>query len=251
MADKLVQIADGFWNIRGSFKIALLDIGTQASLVRLASGRFVLLGGYTLRGAVLEQVEALTDKLQAIDAVVHLHPFHTVHVKPLHAQLPDARLYGTARHVDKAPELPWEDLRADDPELCELFGGEFWFTVPRGLRLVTPDPKVHAGSVLALHRPSRTLHVDDTLTHISLPLVGGLRFHPTSGKALEERAGAAEDFRQWAEELATACADVDHLVTAHMRTLPDLQGPDQIGTAVRTALSKLDGSLHRHARRWG
>lgn len=44
MADRIVEISEDFWNIRGSFKIGgLLDIGTQASLARLGDGRYVLL----------------------------------------------------------------------------------------------------------------------------------------------------------------------------------------------------------------
>jgi hypothetical protein len=40
----IITVAEGFWNFRGSFRIAgILDVGTQAALVRLASGRYVLL----------------------------------------------------------------------------------------------------------------------------------------------------------------------------------------------------------------
>ena len=51
MANDILQVADDFWNIRGSFRIAgLIDVGTQASLVRLANGNFVFLGAYSLVG---------------------------------------------------------------------------------------------------------------------------------------------------------------------------------------------------------
>jgi hypothetical protein len=252
VADRLVDVVDGFWNIRGSFRIAVvLDIGTQASLVRLASGRFVLLGGYTLAGAVRDRVWALTDGGAAIDAVIHLHPFHTVHVAPLHAQLPHAALYGTARHVRRAPDLPWQELRAEDPAMNELFDGELAFTVPDGLHLVPEDGRVHASSVLALHRPSRALHVDDTLTYVGLPLIGGLAFHPTVSRALEQRAGAAVAFQAWAEGLIAMCDGVDHLCTAHLRPLPPIEGSPAIAAAIRKALTKLEPALRTHAARWG
>ena len=71
MADRLVQIADGFWNVRGSFKVAgLLDVGTQMSLVRRQSGDFILLDSYTLRGEVQQQLLALTEQGRAIHAVL-------------------------------------------------------------------------------------------------------------------------------------------------------------------------------------
>jgi hypothetical protein len=44
MTGQLIHVADNFWNIRGSYRIGgVIDVGTQASLVRLANGKFVLL----------------------------------------------------------------------------------------------------------------------------------------------------------------------------------------------------------------
>jgi hypothetical protein len=61
MSGQFIRVSEGFWNIRGSFKIAgVIDVGTQASLVRLTSGKFVLLDSYTLSGAVKRQVNELT-----------------------------------------------------------------------------------------------------------------------------------------------------------------------------------------------
>lgn len=106
-SDRIIEVGDRFWNIRGSFKIGFLDIRTQASLVRLSSGGFALLDAYTLQGDVEREVRQLTDGGAAIKAVINLHPFHTVHVKRVAEQLPDATFYGTARHVEKAPEVRW------------------------------------------------------------------------------------------------------------------------------------------------
>lgn len=253
MADTLVPITEGFWNLRGSFKLGgVLDIGTQASLVRLASGRFVLLDAYTLQGPILDQVWDLTDGGAAIDAVVNLHPFHTVHVKRVHGQLPHARWYGTARHHAKAPDVPWRDTLCEDPALSAQFDGEFRFSVPAGLDLVPDNPNVHTSSVLALHRPTRVLHVDDTLGFNKLPLVGGLAIHPALPKALSKRAGAAAAFRSWANgELLELCAQADHLCTAHMGALPPHQGSAAITAAVRAAVAKVEGAVAKHERRWG
>jgi hypothetical protein len=61
MSEKIVKIADDFWNIRGEFKIGgLLNIGTQASLLRCASGKYVLLDAYTLNASLKVEVDALT-----------------------------------------------------------------------------------------------------------------------------------------------------------------------------------------------
>lgn len=75
MGSKLIQIADNFWNIRGSFKVAgFIDIGTQASLVRLASGKFVFLDSYTLSGSVQHEVDQLTNHGENVVAVLNLPP---------------------------------------------------------------------------------------------------------------------------------------------------------------------------------
>jgi hypothetical protein len=253
LADQIVDIGDGFWNIRGSFRVGgLLDIGTQCSLVRRRSGGFLLLDAYTLTGPTLDRVRALTDGGRAIEAVLHLHPFHTVHVDAVAALFPDARHYGTERHHRKRDAVRWEREPIEHPDTHARFADDLELTVPPGVDFVPANEGLHFASVLAFHPASRTLHVDDTLTYVSVPLVGGLAFHPTLAKVLQKRPGAADELRAWAERLVARCADVDHLCTAHMRTLPP-QGPGAtpIAAQVQRALDKIDGTLKAHARRHG
>lgn len=251
MADSIVEIADDFWNIRGSFKLAkLLDVGTQMSLVRRPSGRFVLLDSYGIAGEVLERVLARTEGGHAIEAILNLHPFHTVHVEALARRFPDARLYGTRRHVARAPQLAWQAIHSEDPELAELFP-ELDFTVPPGVDFIPSDENLHFASVLAFHPASRTLHVDDTLMHVPLPLLGGVVFHPTLAKVLQPRAGAAAEFRTWASELVERCRSVEHLCTAHARRLPPPPHDGSYASAVQRALTNVDAKLRAHERRFG
>ncbi len=252
MSDSLIHVADDFWNIRGSFKIfKVVDIGTHASLVRRANGRFVLLDAYTLSGETEQQVRDLTDGGAAVDAILNLHPFHTIHVRRSHEQFPQARLYGTTRHIAKAPDLPWQPEHTDSPALHALFD-EFTFTVPRGVDFISSNENVHFSSVLAIHNASRTLHVDDTLMHTQLPVVGGVRFHPTLNKALQPRAGAASEFREWAKQFAEQCADVDNLCAAHTRALlkADTQS-NTISARILDALERVEGVLQAHEKRHG
>lgn len=249
MSEKIVEMGDGFWNIRGSFKLAgLLDIGTQASLVRLKSGRFVMLDSYPLEGAVKDQIMALTDQGRAVEAVINVHPFHTVSVKEAHRQFPNARHIGTKRHQELFPDLNWEKLTTEAPLLHEQFADDFEFSVPRGVDFISPNPKLHFSSVLVFHLASRTLHVDDTLTYVSLPLVGGLRFHPTLSQVLQERAGAAQEFKEWAAELVERMKAVDNLATAHMKSL----GPQRdLAGQVMGALNDVQKTLADHEQRYG
>lgn len=249
MADELVKISDDFWNVRGSFKIAgLVDVGTQMSVARLRSGGFVLLDSYELTGPIRDEVLRLTDGGSTIAAILNLHPFHTLHVQSVANTFPQARLYGTRRHVAREPQLRWETCHTEDPELTELFE-DFRFSVPQGVDFIPAGSHLHFGSVLAIHLASKTLHVDDTLTWMSLPLFQGLRFHPTLAKVLKRRAGAAAEFRTWAHQLSEQCVDVQNLCTAHMRALPPKGVP--VATQVRGALSRVERTLAAHTRRYG
>jgi hypothetical protein len=252
MADKLVEIAPGFWNIRGSFKVAkIVDIGTQSSLVRLGSGRFVLLDAYTLSGEVEQRVRALTDGGAAIDAILNVHPFHTIHVRKVHEQLPHAKLYGTSRHRKVKPDLPWEELDTEDPALHDRFAADLDFSVPRGVDFVPDDERLHFSSVLVRHRASRVLHVDDTLTYLQLPFVGGLSFHFTLKSVLGKRPGAVAEFRAWCDELLALCEGVDHLCTAHGRALPRVPEGGTVAGLVRGAVERAQKTLTAHEKRFG
>ena len=260
MRPHTLHIADDFWNIRGSFKIVgVVDIGTQASLVRRRNGRFVFLDSYALTGAVEREVLELTRGGKDVDAILNVHPFHTVFARKMHERFPHAKLYGTARHVSRFPELPWETLRTEDPELHAIFGDDFEFSVPRGVDFISSNENVHFSSVLVLHRASKTIHVDDTIMYIDLPRVmrllglsDSMSFHPTLAKALEKRPGAAQDFRDWAAELAERWRDARNLCAAHTATLTARENKGaSIHARLVEALGKVDGRLTAHERKYG
>ena len=77
MTESIHDLGQGFWSIRGDLRIGgVLNVGTQASLVRLRTGRFVMLDSYPLSGAIRDTVMDLTDGGRAVEAVLNLHPFH-------------------------------------------------------------------------------------------------------------------------------------------------------------------------------
>jgi len=260
MSGKVLDVADGFWNIRGSYRIGgVIDVGTQVSLVRLASGKFVFLDSYTLDTATRRKVSELTRDGKDIEAVLNLHPFHTVHVRKMHKLFPQARHYGTARHLKKFPELPWADSCTEDPALHEQFAEDFDFSVPRGVDFISADENVHFSSVLVLHRASKTIHSDDTLMYFRLPglmrMVGlgdSVSFHPTLSKALKRRPGAAGDFREWATELIERWRDAENLCAAHTATLLARHNRgDSIRTRLLKALDKVGKTLEAHEKKHG
>lgn len=260
MGSRWQEMGEGFWNLRGSFRIGgVVDIGTHCSLARLASGRWLFLDACALDEETAAEVAMITGGEEAIEAVLNLHPFHTVYVPALHARYPKAALHGTARHLRQLPDLPWQSERCEDAALQQRYGNDLAFTIPRGVDFISANERVHFSSVLALHRASQAIHVDDTLMCLRMPLplrwLGMselVSFHPTLGFALEKRPKAAADFRQWAESLIDDWGDAQVLCAAHNSCLRadevETQGLRQL---FRRALQKMAGTLRSHERQWG
>lgn len=260
MGSKIIQIADNFWNIRGSFKIAgLIDIGTQASLVKRKNGKFIFLDSYSFEGDTRAEIDELTGNGELVEAVLNVHPFHTVHLKNMHERYPGARHFGTARHLEKFPGLPWQKLRCEDQELHSKFASNFDFSIPRGVDFISDDENLHFSSVLVYHRSSRSIHVDDTLMYIRLPVLlrffglsDACSFHPTLSKVLEKRQGASDDFEQWAQELAETWKDAENLCAAHTAALiGDAEGNSTIRERILKALDKVQATLKSHKKKYG
>jgi hypothetical protein len=256
----ILSVADGFWNIRGSFKVAgFVDVGTHASLVRRRDGKFVLLDSYTLSDEVEREVRALTNEGRDIEAILNVHPFHTIHVRWMHERFPHARLFGTARHLEKLGALPWEPLRVEDPALHERFADDFAFQIPRGVDFISKNENVHFSSVLVLHRATQTIHVDDTLMYVRLPKLvqrfgptDVFSFHPTLSLALERRAGAADDFERWASALAAEWGGAKNLCAAHSAALTAEKNEGAtIEERIMRALMRVRPKLDRHRRKYG
>jgi hypothetical protein len=258
MTDKIIKISDTFWNIRGEFKVfGLLDIGTQASLVKRRNGKYVLLDAYTLQGDIKQQVDSLTNNGVDIEAIINLHPFHTMHIEKAHADYPNAKLYGTKRHIDKFPDLPWQLELTDSNEFARLFSEDFEFSVPRGVDFISHNENLHFSSVLAYHLASKTLHVDDTLMYLRLPgLFGVLKspevsFHMTLSKTLEPRKGAVDDFRLWVAQIAEQWSDAEVLCAAHSQTLIVKNKSPSIAAMIMTALQGEEKILNAHRNKFG
>ncbi len=258
MTDKILKISDVFWNIRGEFRVfGLLNIGTQASLVKRSNGKFVLLDAYTLQGDIKQQVDSLTNNGIDIEAIINLHPFHTMHVEKVHADYPNAKLYGTQRHIDKFPGLPWQTEQTHSNEFARLFSEDFEFSVPCGVDFISNNENLHFSSVLAYHPASKTIHVDDTLMLLKLPgLLGALKspevsFHMTLSRTLQQRKGAVDDFRLWVAQIAEQWSDAEVLCAAHSQTLIVKNESPSIAAMIMTALQREEKTLSIHKKKFG
>ena len=140
-----------------------------------------------------------------------------------------------------------------------MFADDFDFSVPSGVDFISSNENVHFSSVLVLHRASKSIHVDDTLMYIRFPKAArllrrtdSLSFHPTLGKALEKRAGAAREFRQWAERLAERWRGAQSLCAAHTAALTAAKNPGaSIHDRILEALAKAKRTLNAHERKHG
>ncbi|PVA11073.1 hypothetical protein DC366_04720 [Pelagivirga sediminicola] len=222
MAEEIIELSGDFWNIRGDLRIkGILNVGTQCSLVRLGEGRFVFLDSYTLTGDIRERVMELTDQGRAVEAVLNVHPFHTLHCAQMAKDFPSATFYGSSRHARQVPEVSWAPdkveshaARARYPELA--------FSLPEGIDYISDIEGVHAGSLLVFHPPSGALHVDDTFNVLPLPEIARkvlpvqqIAFHPTLKDALEDTPDAGARFCDWAERIAAEWSETRTLCAAH------------------------------------
>lgn len=219
MSDKIHDLGAGFWNIRGTFRIGgVINIGTQCSLIQLASDRFIFLDSYELTGDVRERVMALTDNGNKVEAVLNLHPFHTVHCIQMAADFPKATFYGSSRHHKKVPEITWAEDLVESDAVAERYP-ELEFSIVQGIDYISSNDMIHAGSLLAYHPASKSLHVDDTFmsppTKLLEAVLPDLILHPTTKKAVKNEPNAGKQYCDWATNLAHEWRDVRHFCAAH------------------------------------
>jgi hypothetical protein len=243
MAEEIIRLSDEFWNIRGDLRMAgVLNVGTQCSLVKLAKGRFVFLDSYTLKDDIRERIMALTDQGRAVEAVLNVHPFHTLHCAQMARDFPSATFYGSSRHAQKVPEVTWASERVESDAVTARYP-ELAFSMPDGIDYISDDEDVHAGSLLVFHAPSGALHVDDTFNVLPLPEIvrkvlpiPRISFHPKLKDALHDTPDAGAQFCNWADRIATEWAGTRALCAAHSAL--SRFGEGEFSTALRAAISK-------------
>lgn len=219
MEDKVYDLGAGFWSIRGSFiKNGILDIGVQCALVKLSSGRFIFLDSYTLTDDVRAQVMALTNDGKDVEAVLNVHPFHTVHCEQMAKDFPQATFYGSRRHPKQAPNVQWSNDLVESDAVAERYP-ELEFSLPKGIYYIAPDESVHASSLLVFHPASLSIYVDDTFEIPPSKLINtvqaDLGLHPTTLKALKDEPNAGKEYCDWATQLAHKWRDVRNFCGAH------------------------------------
>lgn len=219
MNDEIYDLGAGFWSIRGSFiKNGIIDIGVQCALIKRPSGRFIFLDSYTLTGDLRQQVMALTNGGRDVEAVLNVHPFHTVHCAQMAQDFPQATFYGSSRHPQQVPEVSWANDLVESDAVAEHYS-ELQFSIPKGIHYIAPDENVHASSLLVYHPASQSIYVDDTFeippSKLFNAVQPNLGLHPTTKKALKTEQNAGKHYCDWAVGLAHEWRNVRHFCGAH------------------------------------
>jgi hypothetical protein len=74
----ILRVADTFLNVRANFKVGPLDIGTHCSLLKRKNGKWLMLDSVKFEADVKSEIDSLTNAGADIEAILNLHPFHTV-----------------------------------------------------------------------------------------------------------------------------------------------------------------------------
>jgi hypothetical protein len=124
---------------------------------------------------------------------------------------------------------------------------------------ISDDEHVHFSSVLVYHPESGTIHSDDTFNHVPLAgllsrfgLAGPIGFHPTLARALQQREGAAAEFRSWAQSLIRDWRGAQNLCAAHTSAwLGKAHSGDDLDDLLAGALARVGPTLAAHERKYG
>jgi hypothetical protein len=220
----LLEIGSGFWNIRGSFTFCcgLIDIQTHMSLLRLPSGKFLVIDTIQLTPQMKQEIDQITQNGTLIEAVLATHPFHTMFFPPFYQEYPNAKYYGTPRHLRNLKGINWEGNLGDTENLRRWESEGVFLRIPEGADFESPAEDNHFSSVFVLHQESRTIHVDDTVQYFDHPdcvlrMLGkshGRMEFWNPRKGLQHTAEGPILFKEWIEKLVVDW-EFENICTAH------------------------------------
>ncbi|KAJ3094853.1 hypothetical protein HDU97_007525 [Phlyctochytrium planicorne] len=248
---RIQEIGPGYFNIRAPFKFlfGLVDIGTQMSLIRLKSGKFLAIDTVELTPSLKDEIDKLTDNGSLIEAVIGTHPYHTLYFPGFYEKYPNTKYYGTPRHLRIFPDIPWAG-DVNEESVRKLWEPEVEMRIPDGAEFVNPLPERtnHFSNVFVFHKASRTIHVDDTIMYFKDPGMalrmagfsdGRMDFHRSiTGPGLLPTPDAPQKFQCWVAKLIHDW-DFDNISSAHNGC--------KIGGAKKQLQDTLDGWEERLA----
>lgn len=110
-----------------------VDIGTHMSIIQLRNGRFLIVDTVAMNDNLIYAFNELTHNGTKIEAVVAVHPFHTLAYSAFHKLYPDVKYYGTPRHLRKLTEIKWAGQLDDTNGLLSTWAPEVELRIPAGI----------------------------------------------------------------------------------------------------------------------
>jgi hypothetical protein len=216
-----------FYHIRAEFKVVagLVNIGTHMSLIKLPSGKFLVIDTVPLDDQLKGEIDELTNFGQDIEAVVATHPFHTLAFPKFFEAYPNVAYYGTPRHLRNQKQINWVGDITDNLNKWEDAGVSM--RIPDGAEWVNPQPEMtnHFVSVWVYIREARTIFVDDSINYIADPAIllkllgkkqNSMDFHASlKGPALVPSPDSPAKFKAFVEKVLEDW-DFDNICAAHI-----------------------------------
>lgn len=221
---RMIEIGTNFWNIRDSFLYfgGLVDIGTHMSLIRLSTGKFLVIDTCNVNTTDKQKIDTLTENGTKIEAVIATHPFHTVYFKPFHKWYPNVPYYGTPRHLRMIPEIQWAGDISQPDNLSRWESENIFLRIPTGGDFDPVDQKNHFSTVFVFHAASKSIHIDDTVLFFDHPGCvlncfgkshGSMEFWNLK-KGLKPTKEAPGEFRDFIQQVINDW-DFENIIAAH------------------------------------
>jgi len=171
------------------------------------------------------EIDELTNNGHNLTTVIATHPFHTLAFPGFHAAYPNAQYIGTPRHIRNIKSIPWSGDISQE-EIQKQWNPDVEMRIPAGSEFNEPHPEPinHFNSVWVYHRPSRTVHIDDTVCYFENPGLllkaagkkhDHMEFHISlAGPGLYPTPDAPSIFKKWVHDILNDW-DFDNMCTAH------------------------------------
>jgi len=172
---RINKVGSNFYHAIDALVLNGINIGVQMNFIQLNSGKFLVLDTISLNSSLIDEINMLTQNGTLIEAVLGTHPFHTLFFPGFYKQYPNAKYYGTPRHLRVVPSVKWTGSLYD----CKnrVIWPEIRMRIARGSEFVNPQPEStnHFSGIHIFHPTSGIVHIDDTINI----LFDIMAFHPS------------------------------------------------------------------------
>lgn len=110
------------------------------SLIQLRNGNFLVIDTVMISDQLKRELDDLTNNGTKIEAVLAVHPFHTLAYSDFHKMYPNVKYYGTPRHIRKLTEIKWTGQldEIDNRALLSKWAPEVELRIPAGKTIINP-----------------------------------------------------------------------------------------------------------------